>query len=86
MTQPWKGYSKKMVNFEEDFKSALTALVIGEENPAMLSHLSQGAIDILNEHRDSLPEVMKKVKYKAACFIKCAATVQTAMLLLTLAY
>ena len=61
LTQPWKGYSKKMVNFAEDFKSALTALVIGEENPAMLSHLSQGAIDILNEHKDSLPEVMKKV-------------------------
>ena len=61
LTQPWKGYSKKIINFKEDFKSALTALVIGEENPAMLSHLSQGAIEILNEHRDSLPEVMKKV-------------------------
>ena len=68
LTQPWKGYSKKMVNFAEDFKSALTALVIGEENPAMLSHLSKGAIDILNNHTDSLPEVMKKVKPKAACF------------------
>ena len=68
LTQPWKGYSKKMVNFAEDFKSALTALVIGEDNPAMLSHLSKGAIDILNNHTDSLPEVMKKVKPKAACF------------------
>ena len=62
LTQPWKGYSKKMVNFADDFKSALTALVIGEENPAMLSHLSQGAINILNEHKDLLPEVMKKVR------------------------
>ena len=61
LTQPWKGYSKKIENFDTDFESALTSLVLAHENPKSLSHLSQGAIDILNEHKDLLPEVMKKV-------------------------
>ena len=62
LTQPWKGYSKKNPNFADDFKSALTALVIAEENPESLSHLSHGAIDILNHHKDYLPNIMKRVK------------------------
>ena len=62
MTQPWKGYSKRMPDFAKDFESALTSLVLAHENPNSLSHISQGAIDILNEHKDLLPDVMKKVQ------------------------
>ena len=61
LTQPWKGYNKSIHNFAEDFERALTALVIAEDNPQMLSKLSPGVVSILNEHKDILPEVMKKV-------------------------
>ena len=61
LTQPWKGYNKTITNFADNFESALTALVIAQENPQMLSKLSTGAISILNEHKDVLPEIMKKV-------------------------
>ena len=61
LTQPWKGYNKIIPNFDKDFESALASLVLAYENPKSLSHLSQGAIDILNEHKDLLPDVMKKV-------------------------
>ena len=61
LTQPWKGYNKKIENFDIDFESALTSLVLAHENPKSLAHLSQGGIDILNEHKDLLPDVMKKV-------------------------
>ena len=61
LTQPWKGYNKRNPSFADDFKSALTALVQAEESPQSLSHLSQGAIDIVNEHKDVLPDIMKKV-------------------------
>ena len=63
LTQPWKGYNKRIENFENDFESALTSLVLAQEYPQSLSHLSQGAIDIINQHKDTLPDVMKKVKY-----------------------
>ena len=61
LTQPWKGHNKRIDNFGKDFESALTALVLAQENPQSLSHLSQGAINILNEHKNVLPDVMKKV-------------------------
>ena len=61
LTQPWKGYNKRIPNFDKDFESALTSLVLAREYPRSLSHLSQGAIDILNEHKDSLPDIMKRV-------------------------
>ena len=64
LTQPWKGYNKKIENFAQDFESALTSLVLARENPQSLSHLSQGAIDILNKHKEALPDVMKKVQIK----------------------
>ena len=51
-------------SFADDFKSALTALVHAEESPQSLSLLSHGAIDIVNGHRDILPEIMKKVQMK----------------------
>ena len=62
LTQPWKGYNKRIENFDKDFESALTSLVLTRENPKALSYLSQGTIDILNEHKDVLPDVMKKVQ------------------------
>ena len=62
LTQPWKGYNKIIDNFDKDFESALTSLVLAQEYPQSLSHLSQGAIDIINQHKDILPDVMKKVK------------------------
>ena len=61
LTQPWKGYNKKIANFAQDFESALTSLVLAQEYPQSLSHLNQGAIDILNQHKDALPDVMTKV-------------------------
>ena len=64
LTQPWKGYNKRNPSFADDFKSALTALVNAEENQNSLSQLSQGAIDIVNEHKDILPDIMKKVQRK----------------------
>ena len=63
MTQPWKGYNKRIDNFDKDFESALTSLVLAQEYPQSLSHLSQGAIDIINQHKDILPDVMKKVQF-----------------------
>ena len=69
LTQPWKGYNKRNPSFADDFKSALTALVHAEESPQSLSHLSQGAIDIVNEHKDILPDIMKKVQIENRCKI-----------------
>ena len=62
LTQPWKGYNKRIDNFDKDLESALTSLVLAQEYPQSLSHLRQGAIDIINQHKDILPDVMKKVK------------------------
>ena len=61
LTAPWKAYSKKIANFAQDFERALTSLVLAQEYPQSLSHLNQGAIDILNQHKDALPDVMTKV-------------------------
>ena len=61
LTQPWKGYNKSIHNFANNLEIALTALVIAEDNPQMLSKLSPGAVSILNQHKDALPEIMKKV-------------------------
>ena len=62
LTQPWKGYNKIIDNFDKDFESALTSLVLANEYPQSLLHLSQGAIDIINKHKEILPDVMKKVQ------------------------
>ena len=61
LTEPWKGYNKKIANFAQDFESALTSLVLAQEYPQSLSNLNQGSIDILNQHKDALPDVMTKV-------------------------
>ena len=63
LTQPWKGLNKSIKNFENDFNSALTALVVGQDNPKMLRKLSKGAIGILNQYQNQLPDILKRVFY-----------------------
>ena len=61
LTQPWRGYTKKDPKFADNFKKALTAIVMARENPPMLDNLQEETISVLNEFRDSLPEVLKRV-------------------------
>ena len=63
LTQPWKGLNKTIPNFEKDFNSALTALVIAQDSPNLLKGLSIGTISILNKYHHELPNVMKKVLF-----------------------
>ena len=69
LTQPWKAYNKINDDFDKDFESALTSLVLANEYPQSLLHLSPGTIDIINEHKDLLPDVMKKVQLPLAKMI-----------------
>ena len=61
-TQPWKGLNKSILNFEQDFTMALTALVTAQDDPERLKDLSVGAKNILNDYQRELPEVLKQVK------------------------
>ena len=61
LTQPWKSLAKKDPEFTNDFKKALTAIVMARENPSMLNNLDSRTVSVLNEFRDSLPEVLKRV-------------------------
>ena len=61
LTQPWRGHAKKDPKFADNFKKALTAIVMARENPAMLDDLDEGTVSVLNEFQDSLPEVLKRV-------------------------
>ena len=61
LTQPWRGLAKKDPEFADDFKKALTAIVMARENPPMLDNLDDGTILVLNKYQDSLPVVLKKV-------------------------
>ena len=61
LTQPWKGLTKKDPKFPNHFKKALTAIVMARENPPMLNNLDEGTVSVLNNFRDSLPEVLKRV-------------------------
>ena len=61
-TQPWKGLNKTSPNFEEDFVSALTALVTAQNDPERLKELSDGTKSILNEYPNELPKVLRQVK------------------------
>ena len=61
LTQPWRGYAKRDPGFPDHLKKALTAIVMARENPPMLDNLDQGTVTVLNEFRDSLPEVLKRV-------------------------
>ena len=56
-------YNYKPANFEEDFISALTALVTAQDDPQRLKELTKGAMDILNDYKNELPNVLKQVKF-----------------------
>ena len=55
-------YNYKPANFEEDFISALTALVTAQDDPQRLKELTIGAKDILNDYANELPNVLRQVK------------------------
>ena len=61
LTQPWRGLTKRDPKFPDQFKKALTAIVMARENPPMLDNLDVGTISVLNEYQDSLPDVLKRV-------------------------
>ena len=61
LTQPWRGHAKKDSKFADNFKKALTAIVMARENPPMLDDLDEGTVSVLNDFQDSLPEVLKRV-------------------------
>ena len=61
LTQPWKGLKKRYPKFPNHFKKALTAIVMARENPPMLDDLDEATVSVLNEFRDSLPTVLKRV-------------------------
>ena len=61
LTQPWRGLAKKDPEFSDNFKKALTAIVMARENPPMMKNLDNGTISVLNEFQNSLPEVLKRV-------------------------
>ena len=61
-TQPWKGLNKSIKNFQFDFYSALTALVVAQDDPHKLKDLTKGAISMLNNYHKELPGVLKLVK------------------------
>ena len=61
LTQPWRGHTKRDPKFAESFKKALTAIVMARENPPMLENLDEETVSVLNEFRNSLPEVLKRV-------------------------
>ena len=55
-------YNYKPANFEEDFISALTALVTSQDDPQRLKELTEGTKSILNNYMIELTEVLKQVK------------------------
>ena len=61
LTQPWKGLTKIDPKFPNNFKKALTAIVMARENPPMLDNLDEETVTVLNEYQDTLPEVLKRV-------------------------
>ena len=56
-------YNYKPANFEEDFISALTALVTAKDDPQRLEELTIGAKRILNDYKNELPNVLRQVKW-----------------------
>ena len=54
-------YNYKPANFKEDFISALTALVTAQDDPQRLKELTKGAKSILNDYKDELPNILRKV-------------------------
>ena len=66
-TQPWKGLNKSILNFQDDFISALTALVTAQDDPWRLKELTEGTKSILNNYAMELPTVLRQVKMKIFC-------------------
>ena len=60
-TSPF-AYNYKPANFEEDFVSALTALVTAQDDPQRLKELTDHTKSILNDYQKELPEVLRQVK------------------------
>ena len=61
LTQPWKGLAKRDPSFAVDLRNSLTALVTAQDAPNILTGLNEDSIRILNEFRDELPIILKKV-------------------------
>ena len=74
-TQPWKGLNKSILNFEEDFTRALTALVTAQDDPQRLQELTKGAQSIMNNYTQELPIVLRQVKLDYCFYIYCQITV-----------
>ena len=55
-------YNYEPANFEKDFISALTSLVIAQDDGQRLKELSEGTRTILNEYPNELPKVLRQVK------------------------
>ena len=55
-------YNYKPANFEEDFISALTAIVTAQDDPQRLKELTIGTKSILDNYMMELTEVLKQVK------------------------
>ena len=56
-------YNYKPANFKEDFISALTALVTAQNDPQRLMELNEGAMSILDNYQEELPNVLRQVKW-----------------------
>ena len=54
-------YNYKPANFEEDFISALTALVTAQDDPQRLYEVTEGAKNILIDYKEELPIVLRQV-------------------------
>ena len=61
-TQPWKGRNKSILNFQDDFISALTALVTAQDDPRWLLELNENTKNILNDYQKELPKILRQVK------------------------
>ena len=62
-------YSYKPANFKEDFISALTALVTAQNDPQRLMELNEGAMSILDNYQEELPNVLRQVKWNFSTFM-----------------
>ena len=62
LLEPWRSLRlEDPEHFPRDFRSAITALVMYKELPSMLGKLNNATIQLLNEYKEELPELMKKV-------------------------
>ena len=57
LSQPWRSLSEVNSNFSNDFKNALSALVV----PEKLETLNNGSKNIINDYKANLINVLSKV-------------------------